>query len=340
MDTLEAPKLDSFESAKRWFLMTKPIRGHKDKVRPLGRRRYHGRGNIAMPDDNTVDLDYYKSTVVRWKSDNTFTVQFPGYVSAFCIDDLCGFTPPMMWFEWSERRLVLCFREGDGTRRYVMEKDDVFHFSVTGEGRYELHNKKRANKYVKRRGVVPKIVNERYGAFLDWATVVTGVTPIVSREEGDEAFRKMTNEAGLPTPEELQAFRNQNDKLFERMGYWTDARDSHYVPFNNGGRGRWFHTPSCEVLDSWLTGEPEGWVFALRVMGVRLGLYNWRLHQYDVTIRHVRCFVDNIVMHLFRNEVFTEVEMPDGVVPPRNNHRYFETRTIRDIPTECRVVQP
>ena len=100
MDTLRAPILSSFAEAKDWFVKTPPIRGHKDKVRPLGVRRYHQRGSIAMPDDATVALRYYNHTCVEWKHDNTFTVHYPkNYVTAFSVDDLCGFLPPGMWFE-------------------------------------------------------------------------------------------------------------------------------------------------------------------------------------------------------------------------------------------------
>lgn len=339
MDTLSAPKLDSFTEAKKWFQNTKPIRGHKDKVRPLGVRRYHARGSINMPDDDTVDLYYCRNLFLRWKSDNTFTVQYPVYVSAFCVDDLCGFVPPKMWFEWSETRLLICFSEGGTMRKYVMERDDVFQFSVTGSGSYVLHNKKRAFKYSKRRGVTPKIVKERYGAFLDWATVVAGVAPDVTREEAEEGDRKMKNEAGIPQHEDFQAFRNRTEKLHDSMGFWTDARNAHYVPFTHGGRNAWFHTPSCEVLDSWMTGDPENWPSMLSVIGMRAGWFDWRQKYYRVTLTQLRNFVDNVAMHLFRNEVFTKVELPDGDVPPRTNRRYFTTIVIRDIPTDGRIVQ-
>ncbi|NBS69885.1 hypothetical protein EBT31_13370 [bacterium] len=339
MDTLEAPKLDGFAMAKQWYEKTKPIRGHKDKVRPLGRRRYHQRGNIAMPDDYTVDLNYYHQLFVQWKSDNTFTVRYPRFISAFCIDDLSGFVPPKMWFEWSETRLILCFREGDSPRKYVMEEGDVFQFSLTDRWSYVLHNKKRAFKYSKRRGVTPKIVNERYGAFLDWATVVTGVAPDVTREDAEEGDTKMKNQAGVPAHEALHEFRNRNEKLFNQLGFWAEARNINYLPFSHGGRGAWFHTPSCEVLDSWMTGDPENWPSMLHVIGMRAGLFDWRQLRYRVTMTQLRNFVDNVAMHLFRNEVFAEVELPDGEVPPRTNRRYFTTVVIRDIPTDGRIVQ-
>lgn len=340
MDTLEAPKLDSFAEAKRWYETTPPIRGHKDKVRPLGRRRYHQRGSIVMPDDAAVALLYYNHKCVEWKHDNTLTVHYPkSYVTAFSVDDLCGFLPSGMWFEWIDCRLVICFREGDAIRRYLMEQSDVFQFSVTGVRSFQLHNKKREFKYSKRRGVVPKIVNERYGAFLDWATVVTGVNSRVTREETEQAEIKLKNEAGVPTMEMFTKFRVANEKFFNDMSMWQDFNNSNYLPFMKGSRTKWFHTPSCEVLDSWMTGSPEQWVHMLHIAAWRQGWFSWREKEYSLTMQQLRNFVDNIAMHLFRHEVFVEIELPDGVVPPRANRHYFRTMTIRDIPTASRIVQ-
>ena len=129
-------------------------------------------------------------------------------------------------------------------------------------------------------------------------------------------------------------FRSFND-----MSMWQDFNNSNYLPFIKGSRTKWFHTPSCEVLDSWMTGSPEQWVHMLHIAAWRQGWFSWREKEYFMTIQQLRSFVDNIAMHLFRHEVFVEIELPDGTVPPRTNRQYFRTITIRDIPTASRIVQ-
>jgi hypothetical protein len=134
-------------------------------------------------------------------------------------------------------------------------------------------------------------------------------------------------------------FRARHDKLFDELGIWKDFNNSNYLPFMRGSRNKWFHTQSCEVLDSWMTGNPEDWVRMLHVAAWRQGWFSWREKEYSVTMQQLRGFVDNIALHLFRNEAFEEIELPDGEVPTRANRQYFKTVTIRDIPTVSRIVQ-
>lgn len=338
MNTLRAPGLRSFEQAKQWFQNTPPIRGHKDKVRPLGARRYHHRGSIDMPTDDQVVLKFYKAPFVTWKADNTFVVQHPAFMSAYCMDDLDGFLPPGMTMLWRECRPILHFHTKDGPRGYVLEDNDVFQFSVTGERTYELHNPKRVVKYTRRRGALAKLVNERYGAFLDWATVVSSVTKGIDSDESDVSMARLASEAGVPSNEDYKNFREKNERLYTSLNMWPDHRQSRMIPFPRMTRDSWFHTPSCEVIDSWLTGDPENWIHVLNVGGSRSGWFVWQARKFTLSMEMVHCFVNNIASHLFRNELFLEVELPDGEVPTRTNERYFTTRTFRDIPTDGRIV--
>lgn len=339
MNTLRAPNLGSFAQAKRWFETTVPIRGHKDKVRPLGERRYHRRGSIHMPDPDIVVLKYYETPFVIWSANDDFVVRMPSYVTAFLIDDMDGFVPHGMWFEWNECRPFICFRGTDGVRRYLMEDGDVFRFSVIGDRCFQLHNPKRAVRYAKRRGALTKLVNQRYGAFMDWATVVTGASGNVHREEAEVSQTKLCNLLNIPTHEQYGHIREAYPHTFNRLSLYTEQRSTHYLPFPRHGRDMWFHTPSCEVIDSWMTGDPENWVHVLNLVSLRFGWFNYSRRQYSITMEYVHAFVNGIASHLFRNELFKEIELPDGEVPSRTNQRYFISREIRDITTVRRIVQ-
>ena len=87
-NTAGVHRLASFKAAKLWHDKTKPIRRNKDNVRPLGSRRHHIMASIAMPDENTVRLEYYGTTLVEWRSDNTYSVFAPKYYTAFVPDNI------------------------------------------------------------------------------------------------------------------------------------------------------------------------------------------------------------------------------------------------------------
>ena len=99
-------RLAGFESVKLWHDRTKPIRGNKDNIRPLGSRRHHYMADIHMPDENTAHLRYYGQTLVEWRSDNTYTVFPPKYYSAYTPDNIHNFLPNHgQGFVWDRGRM-------------------------------------------------------------------------------------------------------------------------------------------------------------------------------------------------------------------------------------------
>ena len=102
-------RLAGFKAVKTWHDRTKPIRGNKNNIRPLGSRRHHYMADIHMPNEDTVQLRYYGQALVEWRSNNTYTVFPPKYYSAYTPDNIHNFLPDTSQnFEWSDGRMFYC----------------------------------------------------------------------------------------------------------------------------------------------------------------------------------------------------------------------------------------
>lgn len=341
---VNAPRLSSYEEAKRWHDRTPPIRGHKDKVRPLGARRYHQRASIHVLDDERVSLRYINKPFIEWFPNNTFVVHKPVYYSAYAVEDLCGFAPMGMSFLWVGCRMFICFMENGEQRKYELTDDREYVFSVTGPRSYLLQDKPKAFRFVRRRNALDKLVNERYGAFLDWVTVVNEVSNKYEEKDADAAHAQLREAAGVPSELDYKRLHKYKESVYTDENMWQEARFADSVPFiRKNERPMVFHTESCAVLDRWLIGTPEEWVKALHVIAKRAGRYWWSRgatadSRWTISTVAIRKCVADIASHLFFEDLFTTELLADGEVPPRTNCNYANAAELKDISNLLRNV--
>ena len=327
-NTLRAPSLSSYEDAVKWHNATKPIRGHKNKVRPLGERRYHQRGSISMTEAGVVELKLFGKLFVEWHKDNTFVVHPPVYVSAFSIDDMSGFLPFNMRFVWNKSRLfVQMVNQGSLERTAYQLTDEALRFSVIGPRQYELHNKPVAIAYRKRRNAIPKLLAERYGAFFSWLTVVLAVDGRVREAEANEANKLIREACGLPLQDVYEYVAKHHVDWYNTNDLWQDVRVVQSLPMTKPhSRRKWFHTESCKVVDSWMAGDnPDMWVHAMYVMAYRYGYYTWGRHdaaRYVLHIQNAERFATDLVSHLYLDKLYSREVMEDGSIPPRRSEEH------------------
>lgn len=343
-NTLRAPSLSSYEGAVKWYEATKPIRGHKDKVRPLGERRYHHRGSISMTDAGVVQLHLWGKPFVEWHKDNTFVVTPPLYVSSYGVADMSGFLPHNMRFVWDKCRLFLKMVDQETLNEVAYQvTDEVLRFSVIGERKYKLHNKPAAIVYRRRRNAIPKFITERYGAFLSWMTVVIAVDNRVSDEAATKANTLMREACGIPSQKVYQHINTHHQQWYSDNDTWEDVRIAQALPMAKPhARHKWFHTESCKLVDSWLAGDdPDMWVQALHVMGCRYGQYTWGQgtnSTYRLFPSDAERFLVDLASHLYLDKLYSKEVLEDGAIPSRNYLHYTLTAEIKDIPNEFRIV--
>lgn len=314
-------RLNSFVLAKNYYQSVKPIRGRVPEVRPLGDRRHDNMASIEMPDDNTVELLFYRKSFVRWHADNTFDVSCPTYYSAYAPDNCKFFLPGTMSMRWKDCRMFLIH---DG-KEYLMQPGDVFRFAKTGE-KYFFLNKPVAYNYRKIRGALPKVM-AKYEPFLDWLRVVSAVTNAVDYDKGEYVRGRFYSEAGVVTPAQIQAElikRQLDNPQYDYSLHLLSSR-IYAAPYNSY-RSTGFSTTHCRVIDRWLTSEdPEDWVMAMELIATKYGEYSYRQSKHILHFGKAITAIENIASHLHRNEVFERVRLPDGKRPSRTNEKYFNS---------------
>lgn len=348
-NSIGAPRLSSFDEAREWYGKVKPIRGNKDGVRPLGERRYHGAASITMPDPDTVLLNYYGNKLVEWRSDNTLTLHAPKYYSAYSGDQIIGFVPRSMSFEWNKGRL---FVQTDGKQIELTRRQSLKFVPVektyNGLPVFEVVGAPDAQVYRVRRGMADAITKRRFGAFLEWVTVTSTIAPSGSHEELSVSYRKFRTALGYSN-EFCDAQRNAVsglgwDEADGRRGYVMQAlADVDYLPYSPNRRGATFHRASSELLAAWMSGNnPDRWLDALNVIQEHVGTgwtHNYHAKQEHVTPKRVYDYVKTITAFLHRDEAFKVITIPAGTVPSKCNAEYFREIHIdfgqTDSVSEC-----
>jgi len=331
-----------FVSYKLQYEKTKPIRGHKDKIRPLGSRQHHIMADIHMPDDNTVHLRYYGQTLVEWRSDNTYSVFAPKYYSAYTPDNIHNFLPDTSQnFEWSDGRMFYCTdhtrREMYEIPRYVGRLDFQYvggkSFLLTAPVAYNIRAK---------RGKVKEYM-QRYEGFLSWAQVVLAVTDTFDSKEVSPSFEKFASELGFFTAEEYRASNEQKLSVQERDDLWDEryARDA--IPFgygyNDWRRGVGFHPMACKKAQSMLDrGDPEEWVQMLHIIASQAGSHVWNSQSSarKITMQDMLDWMKSFVSYMHRDQVFDRVRLPKGAKPSRTNTKFFKENHF--VPRKLRQV--
>lgn len=341
-NSINGPRLDSFKDAVEWHNKIKPIRGNKDGVRPLGERHYHHAANITMPDPDTVLLNYYGNKLVEWRSDNTFTLHAPKYYSAYSGDQIIGFVPRSMFFEWNRGRL---FVQTDGKSIELMRRQSLKFVPVADKRLYlgypifDVVDAPDAKVFRVKRGVADAVVQRRFGAFLEWVTMTSTIAPSVSHEELSSSYKQFRTALGY-TDEFCKAQRDSVNGLGwdednGRRGHVMQAlADVDYLPYSPNRRRAIFHRASSELLAAWMSGNnTERWLDALNVIQEHVTA------RYRVEPKRVYDYVKSITAFLHRDEAFKVVTIPAGVVPSKRNAEYFREIHIdfgqTDSVSEC-----
>ncbi len=334
-NTASVPVLDSFAQAKQRFENTKPIRGHKDKVRPLGSRRHHYMASIEMPDADTVVLKYCAKPFVTWKSDDSFTVSNDVYNSAYSAQHLSFFLPMRWEVKWNGCRMTI----GNKGKFYIIPFGAHYHFVKAGED-YELVDKPTAYAIRKKRGSDKNLL-EKCKPFFDWLTVVSSINGVVSAVEVADARAVLVEQSGVrpfafykQRVEEMQknsaAFSDEvrQERYSDyRMFDSIPASTTHYMYLSY----RSFHTPSCERLMQWVEGDnADNWVLAMNLLSERTGRRRWvdGEVQYQVELDQVTKYLLDVARHTHRDTVFYKEQLEDGVVPSRSNVMYFRSHNF------------
>lgn len=325
--------INSFAQAKARFEMTKPIRGNKDKVRPLGSRNHHRMASIEMPDADTVVLKYYDSPFVTWKSDDSFSVTNSiTYQSSYTAGHLPFFLPHRWETNWNRCRMTI----GNKGKFYLMPQGTTFHFAKAGDD-YELVNKPIAHAIRRRRGADRKIL-EKCAPFFDWLTVVTGVSPRVTGEEASHAKNILREQVGVMAVDRYRemvqaAYNDKGMSDADRQKLFEDYRMADVLPvsLHHTWMGhRRFHTPSAELIMKWVESDnADNWVLAMNVIADRAGRRRYDSEiNFHLDVETATKFVTDIARHVHRDAIFFKEQLDDGVVPTRSNDVYFRSHTF------------
>jgi hypothetical protein len=334
-------KLAGFEVAKNWHDKTKPIRGHKDNIRPLGSRQHHIMADIHMPDEGTVHLRYYGQTLVEWRSDNTYSVFAPKYYSAYTPDNIHNFLPDTSQnFLWSEGRMFYCtnhlrkevYELPRHTGRLDFQFVDGRSFLLTAPVAYNTRAKRgKLNEYM-----------QRYEGFLSWAQVVLAVTDEFSNDEVSPSFEKFATELGFFSSEEYRKIDHQKLSPQERDELWDEryARDA--IPFgygyNDWRRGVGFHPMASYKAQAMIDkGDPDEWVQLLHIIANQAGAHMWASGgSRKLSIESLVGWMKTFVSYMHRDQVFERVRLPKGTKPSRTNTKFFRENAF--VPRKLRQV--
>ena len=331
-NTAGVPSLNSFAQAKARYEQTTPIRGNKDKVRPLGFRKHHRMASIAMPDADTVVFSYYGDPFVTWRSDNTFTVTNGVYQSAYTAKHLSYFLPRRWYTDWVDCAMVIHNYGAD--KRYFIPVGAAFKFVPNGDG-FDLVDKPVAYSIRKKRNSLKHELAQQQ-SFKDWLTVVLSVASVVSEPEAGQATDVLRGELGLLSREWFEerrrnsyrdSTREDNVRIHREYEMSENLPANYYSAY---AKHRKFHTAGCERLLQWVTGEDANkWVLAMNLIAGRAGRRRymhsgeWRC-EYHISVERVVDYLQEITLHVYRDKTFHKKQMPDGVLPSRSNRRYFQ----------------
>jgi hypothetical protein len=329
--------MNSFAEAKKHFEQVAPIRGNKDKIKPLGHRRYWNMANIAMPDANTVNLNYgwadaQREPLVRWKSDDTFTVRHPLYANAYAPDNMTKYLPSTCYFAWNQGRLFIVL---PGDKRYLMVRGQDMQFQML-DGKIFMLNKPVAYSYRVKRGPMATVMKE-YEPFLSWLQVVLAVSHPLTNEELEFPYDNFVEEAGVKSAKYYDGLRTlvtrETDEV-KRNLVFAEANHRSRLPF--AGRGVYganskFHRESCELLQQWVTDTTAvNWVKAMHVIAQQAAESRYSLavgkfpgYIRSLTLKHVQEYLRHLGIFLNRDEVLEKVRLDDGATPSKRNTNYF-----------------
>ena len=328
-NTANISRAFGFEHAREKHNKTKPIARNKDGVRPLGDRRHHHMASISMPDPDTVHLNLCGKPFVVWHADDTFEVHHPQYISAGLVDNMHPYLPKGH-FVWNRGRLFIEMNPGE---RYEFKKGDVLRMQKVND-RYFFYNKPVAYARRMKRGVVDGYM-KAYVPFLDWLTVVAVDGLTYAWEDIRNSETTLREAVNLPDRKWFEKVVNGTGMGDKRSLAYSLEADVAHIPFTRETTPRKFHTPSCEVLHKWVSGDdPAMWAQVLPLMTSVCGAYSYRVSAmggssgYRMRVTHAVDFLRNLVSHLFREEVFELVRLEDGKISSGRNDNFYSVNDI------------
>jgi hypothetical protein len=275
-----------------------------------------------------VLLNYYGNKLVEWRSDNTFTLHAPKYYSAYSGDQIIGFVPRSMFFEWNRGRL---FVQTDGASIEVIRRQSLKFVPVektyNGYPVFKVENAPDVQVYRVKRGVADAITKRRFVAFLEWVALTSSIVPSVARSEMEESYAQFRAALGY-TDEFLAEQKKAVDGLpwdGEREHVMAALCDVDYLPYSVHRLGGAFHRASAELLAEWMSGNnPDKWLSALNVVQDYAGVFKFHMDRNaHIDIPRVYEYIKGVAAFLHRDEAFKVITLPAGTVPSKRNSEYF-----------------
>lgn len=338
------------------FNSTKPIRGHKDAVRPLGERMKHHIAAIRLADTN-VELCYVGDPLVVWHPNDSFTLTAPSHVSYSTPAAIRYYLPiGSMSFEVHRGQRIFVSVSG---KKYILDRDTALVFDrVTGGavGKYVLRNPEKAYNIRQNRKVMQDHM-AAFAGFFSWAQVMLAVNENrydqCSRTDAALGVRALALESGVDIDLLVQREKEAREAehqaairqgrygtpLPSRKGLYEAANETQRAQFLPGGvhtrspyRGKiGFHRRSTQVMLDWMrSGDGDAFVQALKVIYNNVGFpSNHALSQTHgrLNMAVVRDYVKNLVCFMYRDEMFSKVDVT-GSVPSLANTDYLRPEFV------------
>lgn len=323
------------------FNSTKPIRGHKDAVRPLGERTKHHIAAIRLADTD-VELCYVGNPLVVWHPNDSFTLTAPSHVSYSTPSAIRYYLPiGSMHFEVHRGQRIFVSVSG---KKYILDRDTALVFDrVTGGAvdKYVLRNPEKAYNIRQNRKVMQDHM-AAFAGFFSWAQVMLAVNENrydqCSRADAAYGVGVLAENSGVDINLLMQ--REKAARLLpSRKGLYEAANETQRAMFLPGGvhtrhpyRGGQigFHRRSTQVMLDWMrSGDGDAFVQALKVIYNNVGFTSSRIAQTHGRLNMVvvRDYVKNLVCFMYRDEVFSKVDVT-GSVPSLANTDYLRPEFV------------
>jgi len=322
------------------FNSIKPIRGHKDAVRPLGERTKHHIAAIRLADTD-VELCYVGDPLVVWHPNDSFTLISPSYVS-FNVPAAIRYYLPVGSMHFEVHRGHRIFVSVSG-KKYALNGDTALVFDrVTGGAvdRYVLRNPPEAYNIRQNRKVMQDHM-AAFAGFFGWAQVMLAVNEDrydqCSRTDAALGVRALAYESGVDIDLLVQREKTARGAPSRRgLHDATDeTRRANYLPGGVHRRSPYrgshigFHRRSTQVMLDWMrSGDGDAFVKALKVIYNNVGFgVGGPLSHGRLNMGVVRNYVRDLLCFLYRDEVFSKVNVT-GSIPSLANADYFRPEFV------------
>lgn len=289
-----ADALDRYEN-------TTDIRGRvEEPKRPLGHRKNVDMYSIRKADNGDIECVLYRTPVITFHTDNTVSVRAEGWAS----QTTANFIPEVMGYGVSARifnhRLCLYLYGNE----YFLDGHEVFKLHKENGEWVATNPKQRVVHYIKRKE--SNNVMTRCKAFVAYLESMKklrfdGTEAVFTAEEFEQCFGKDTG-----------TYRNRRlDITLDK----NHAESEH----------------SFAKFKAWVedTGEDchLGYYKAMLMLVNAVSYSDWHTDQRVMRPKHwleAKNLLKNVMWGLYRDEVFTEMPVANGVLKKDNYGRFYE----------------